>query len=145
MSIMRKIIFAPVLLMAFYVSMPVMAEKVHTTDKTFRHSFHHARNVHRFDKENGTTEYDFMMKGRYVSAFYNEAGNLVETDYSIAYQELPARVTEFIQSEFSHPVITDIVRVEYKQNTCYKVRVEANGKEYRIASTASGELVIGYE
>ncbi len=143
---MKKILYTPALLIALLVSTNSFAVGASNgKDKTFRHAFHHAKNVHRFDKENGFTEYDFMMKGKYVSAFYDGSGALVETDFSIAYKELPAKAQEFIRNEFSNPVITDITRVEYRQNACYKVRLEANGKEYTIAATTTGEIVMGYE
>ncbi len=143
---MKKTLYAPVLLTALLVVTNSFAmEASNGKDKTFRHAFHHAKNVHRFDKANGFTEYDFMMKGNYVSAFYDASGALVETDFSIAYKELPARAQEFIRNEFSNPVVTDITRVEYRQNACYKVRLESNGKEYTIAATSTGDIVMGYE
>ncbi|HVD96821.1 MAG TPA: hypothetical protein VNB90_01370 [Cytophagaceae bacterium] len=143
---MKKAIYIPALVAAMLVSMSVFAIGTsNTKNKTFRHSFHHAKNVHRFDKADGFTEYDFLVKGQYISATYDNAGGLVETDFNIAYKELPAKAKEFISNEFSNPVITDITRVEYKQNVCYKVRLESNGKEYSIATTSAGEIVMGFE
>jgi hypothetical protein len=113
-------------------------------NKAFYHSFHHAKNVHRFDKANGITEYDFLMKGKYVAAFYDQTGNLIETDFSIAFKDLPEKTKGFINSEFSNPVITDITRVVHKQNTFYKIQLESNGVEYSIAVTPSGQATIGY-
>jgi hypothetical protein len=66
------------------ISLNASAAGSYSKDKTFRHSFRHAKNVHRFEKANGFTEYDFIRKGRYTSAFYDLSGNLIETDISIA-------------------------------------------------------------
>ena len=139
---MSKIVYIPAILVAMLISLSAYASGA--KDKSFRHSFHHAKNVHRFDKSNGFTEYDFMMKGQYVAAFYDASGNLVETDFNIAFKKLPEKVKSFITSEYSNAVITDIEKVEYRQNKCYKIRLESNGTEYVIAANADGEMTIGY-
>ena len=142
---MNKIIYMPVLLATLVISLNASAAGSNGKDKTFRHSFHHAKNVHRFEKANGFTEYDFMIKGRYIAAFYDATGTLVETDISIAYKELPPKVVTFINAEFPTLAITDITKVKYKQNTFYKIRLESGNKEYKIVSTEAGEITMGYE
>ena len=143
---MKKIIYFSSIIGALLISINTYAtNNTHNKEnKTFRHSFHHAKNVHRFDKENGTVEYDFLLKGKYVAAFYDETGNLTETDFSIAFKDLPAKAQEFIRSEFKNPAITDITKVEHKQNIFYKINLEANGNEYSILASPSGEITMGY-
>ena len=142
---MKKLIYLSGLMTALFVGISISAVSASNIDnKSVRHSFHHAKNIHRFDKQNGFVEYDFMMKGKYVSAFYDQSGNLVEADFSTNFKDLPAKAKEFITSEFSNPVFTDITRVQYKNNSCYKIRLEANGIEYSIISTPTGEVTMGY-
>jgi hypothetical protein len=142
---MKKIIYLSGLMTALFVGTSISAVSATNIDsKSVRHSFHHAKNIHRFDKQNGFVEYDFMMKGKYVSAFYDPSGNLVEADFSTNFKALPAKTQEFITVKFSNPVFTDITRVEYKNGSCYKVRLEANGTEYSIIATPTGEVTMGY-
>jgi hypothetical protein len=142
---MNKIIYLSGLMTALFVGTSISAISANNIDsKSVRHSFHHAKNIHRFEKKNGFVEYDFMMKGKYVSALYDQSGNLVEADFSTSFKDLPAKAQEFITNKFSNPVYTDITRVQYKNNSCYRVRLEANGMEYSIIATPTGEVTMGY-
>ncbi|HWZ21130.1 MAG TPA: hypothetical protein VNW06_00670 [Cytophagaceae bacterium] len=143
---MKKIVYLSGIMSLLLLSMNASAKNIvhNSKNKSFHHVFHHAKNVHRFDDKNGVVEYDFMLKGKYVSAFYTQAGTLFETDFSIAYKQLPTATQSIIKEKFSNPVITDIVKVTHKQNFFYRIKLEANGNEYSILASPTGELTVGY-
>ena len=142
---MKKIVYFSGILGFALLSMNASAKNTHNNEnKSFRHAFHHAKNVHRFDKANGNVEYDFMMKGKYVAAFYDQSGSLIETDFSIAYKELPAAAQRFLNAKFSNAVITDMTKVTHKQNYFYKIKFEVDNAEYSVVVSPSGEITMGY-
>jgi hypothetical protein len=143
---MKKIAYLSGIMSFLLLSMSASAKNTshNTKSKSFHHAFHHAKNVHRFDEKNGVVEYDFMLKGKYVSAFYTQAGTLFETDFSIAYKQLPTQAQNLIKEKFSNSVITDIVKVTHKQNFFYKIKLETNGNEYSILASPTGEITVGY-
>ena len=142
---MKKIAYFSGIISFLLLSMNLAAKNTsHNNEKkSFHRAFHRAKNVHRFDTKNGIVEYDFMLKGNYVSAFYTPAGTLFETDFSIAYKQLPMAAQGFINTKFVNPVITDIVKVTHSQNFFYRIKIEANGSEYSILSSPSGEITMG--
>ena len=143
---MKKIIYIITSISILFFSMNASAKNGshNKENKTFHHSFRHAKNIHRFDKENGIVEFDFLLKGKYVAAYYDQSGNLTETDFSIDFKALPEKARTYINSEFSHPCITDITKVRYSQNVFYRIKLEAKGIEYSILATPLGEITMGY-
>ena len=143
---MKKIIFTLIGISVLFISTNSNANNNINLkeNKTFHQSFRHAKNIHRFEKENGIVEFDFLLKGKYVSAYYDQSGKLTETNFSIDFKELPEKTKNYIQSEFSSACITDITKVNCSQTVVYKIKLESKGIEYSILSSPSGGITLGY-
>ncbi len=143
---MKKIIYIAGIICVLFLNLNAIGKNRtnQKENKAFRQTFHHAKNVHRFDKANGTVEYDFLLKRKYVAALYDQSGNLVETDYSVDYKKVPGKGRAFISVTLPSPVITEVTKVNFKNNFFYRVHLSSNGVDYSVVVTPAGEVTIGY-
>lgn len=140
---MKKIIFI-LSIAAFGYTTNLLAEGSEPKEKTFHHAFHHAKNVHVFEKADGITEYDFMNKGHFVATYIDQSGRIVETDFDVDFSELPQRAKTLIHNQYANSTIVEVTKVVYQSNYFYKVKLEAGGFSYYMAITPEGEVTIGF-
>ena len=109
---MKKVFFA--ILMAG--SLPVMAQKMKAaqvpepTQKSFAKSYPGTTDV-KWEKENGNFEANFMQGNQKVSVLYNEKGEVLETEYPMESNRMPANMTKYIADNYPGKSVKEVSRV----------------------------------
>lgn len=110
--------------------------------KSFYQSFPHIQKVLWKHLSNGQYEADFSFTRKYVNAFFNKNGKLMEVDVNIHWIDLPVSVRNYIVGNFSQCTIDNISVVElpHLENE-YGIQIHKDGKHYEFIFNKQGDLV----
>ena len=139
---MKKRIFAVVLMTGIAIGAIAASHTEDPEIKAVKASFPEAKNIHKINKAEGYTEFDFQIDHKNIAAIYNKEGKLVETDYEISYSEVPASVRTTIADNFTKMEVTKVTKISYSKNTFYKITLISESKQFNIAADNDGEVTI---
>lgn len=109
---------------------------------SFKKSFLNAENV---TWESAEEYYyaRFQLNGKSVDAAYNENGELVGVSRKLLLSDIPLKVSQSLQSEYSDYVIDNtIIEVVFEGQTYYTARVENATKILKLKCLSDGQIYI---
>jgi hypothetical protein len=80
--------------------------------------------VKKWDKEDGDYEANFNTNGKTMSATFDAAGNLKETETGIKISELPAPVADYVKTNYKDAAIKEASVVERGKEKMYEAEVK---------------------
>ncbi len=109
---------------------------------SFKKSFLNAENV----TWQSADEYyyaSFQLNGKLVDAAYNEKGELVGVSRKLLLSDIPLKVLQSLQSEYSDYVIeSSIIEVVFEGQTYYNATVENATKILKLKCLSDGQIYI---
>ncbi len=85
----------------------------------------------------------FQLNGKLVDAAYDEKGELVGISRKLLLTEIPLKVSQSLQSEYSDYVIENsITEVVFEGQTYYTASVENNTKVLKLKCLSDGQIYI---
>ncbi|MBA4197205.1 MAG: hypothetical protein C0459_06575 [Chitinophaga sp.] len=89
-------------------------------------------------EKDGSFEASFTQSGKEMSATYDAAGNLKETEWEIKVSELPASVTDYVKKNYKGKKIDEAAKI-LKANGEVNFEAEVGGKD--ILFDANGKFI----
>ena len=110
--------------------------------KAFNGKYPNATNI-KWGKESAKEyEAEFKLKGNNVSANFGTDGSWVETETTIAANELPAAVNTAIMTKYAGAIFSRTEKIEKPGNKIfYEAVIKVNGKKKEIELNADGSFV----
>jgi len=107
----------------------------------FAEKFPDAKKI-KWDKENENEwEAEFKMSGKEFSANFSTDGNWKETEYEIKKSDIPAKVQQTLDSEFSEYKIEEAEISETSEGKVYEFELEKGESNIEVVMNTSGEVV----
>ena len=80
--------------------------------------------VEKWNKEDDKYEAAFSKDGKSMSATFDVAGNLVETETDIEVSELPAAITDYVKINYEGAAIKEAEIIQKGSDTMYELEVK---------------------
>ncbi|HRE65711.1 MAG TPA: PepSY-like domain-containing protein [Cyclobacteriaceae bacterium] len=94
-----------------------------------------------WDKEDGSFEANFELKGNEMSVLIDTKGNILEVETEIAKNELPAAVLKSLESNYKDFKIEETARIEANGVVTYEVEVEKGKQSFDLIFDLDGVLI----
>ncbi len=94
-----------------------------------------------WDKEGDNYEANFKAKGKEMSAVFNNAGELLETESEIGKNQLPADAQALLKKEYSDFKMEEVAQISAKGVISYEVEVEKGEQTFELIFDQKGSLI----
>ncbi|HXA02266.1 MAG TPA: PepSY-like domain-containing protein [Cytophagaceae bacterium] len=108
--------------------------------KAFRTKYPTAKEV-KWEKEKANYEAEFKMKETSMSAVFNPAGNLMETESEISKSMLPKAMLESLAKDYPGYKIEETAKIESEGKVTYEAEVEKGGKSKDLIFDENGKFL----
>lgn len=96
----------------------------------------------KWEIENTDYEAEFKINGEEMSANFDNAGNLLETETEIKVSALPAAVQASLKNDFNGYKINEASKINSaKYGDCYEAEVEKGEETFDVLFTADGKVL----
>jgi len=95
----------------------------------------------KWDKEDTKYEANFKLNNVEMSTLFNNKGNLLETETSIAKKDLPVLVMKSINKNFPGYPIVEVDKIVRKRNVIYEVDFKKGEKYVGTTFDSKGKLL----
>lgn len=94
-----------------------------------------------WDKEDGSFEANFELKGKEMSVLIDGKGNILEVETEIAKNDLPAAVLKSLESNYKDFQIEEMAQIEANGKATYEVEVEKGKQSFDLIFDFNGVLI----
>jgi hypothetical protein len=94
-----------------------------------------------WDKEEGSFEANFELKGKEMSVLIDAKGNILEVETEVAKNDLPAAVLKSLENNYKDFKIEETARIESKGEITYEVEVEKGKETFDLIFNINGNLL----
>jgi Putative beta-lactamase-inhibitor-like, PepSY-like len=108
--------------------------------KTFKAKYPSAKEV-KWEKEKGNYEAEFEIKETSMSAIFNPAGNLMESETRISRSMLPKAISEALAKDYPGYKIEEMAKIESEGKVTYEAEVEKGEKSMDLIFDENGKLL----
>src|SRR5690349_12459336 len=91
-----------------------------------------------WEKEDGNYEASFVSQGHEMSAVFDQAGTMLESETEIPVADLPTEIKSYLDTKLNKPVIKEAAKITMADG---KIRYEANIKGKDIILETNGTTV----
>jgi len=139
---MKKIIISFSLLLTAGLSSAFANDDVNPDQKVlanFKNEFTAAQNVS-WEKQGEYDKASFVLAGRRVIAFFNQAGELEGSMRDIFFDQLPLAVMTSVDKKYADAEIIDVREISNADGTNYRIRLESKGKKLSVRVSPGGNI-----
>jgi len=128
-----------------FLSVPMFAQKMNTKDVPAAVKAGLEKNLQvkeaKWDKEGDNYEANFKKGGKEMSAVFDAAGAMIETEVEIAKSELPAGVQEALKKDFPGFKLEEAARITAGSVVTYEAEVEKGEETFELIFDGQGKLL----
>lgn len=138
---MRKLFFFAILgLISFNAYSQEVAPK--EVLKSFQSKFSEAKNVKWEMEKQNEWEAEFILDGKEMTASFDNAGKMLESEKSLLEEDLPADIHKKLFLRFEGFEIEKVEGIETVDFKGYEIVLSKGGTEVEVLITNSGEITI---
>lgn len=95
----------------------------------------------KWDKEGNNYEASFKKGGKEMSAVFDGAGTLIETEVGIARRELPRAAQDVLEKEYAGFKIEETAKITTRGVVLYEAEVEKGEQSFELIFDTTGKLL----
>src|SRR5690349_6482250 len=126
-----------------FVSAASFAQKLNTKDVPPSVKAGFAKNLSmkdaKWEKEGENCEASFKKDGKEMSAVFDAAGTLLETEVEIAKNELPAGVLDLLKKDYAAFKLEEAAKITAKGEVTYEAEIEKGKDSFELIFDARGK------